>query len=72
MLFATMPTNEALSYSIGDLYLPAAIGIIPMSMLTAPFGVWLTDVLPAHRLKRLFGYFLLLVAANMIISSLMH
>lgn len=70
LLFATLPDGEALPYSLGHLYLPAAAAIIPCSMLTAPLGVWLTDRLPAHQLKRLFGYFLLLIASDMIITSI--
>ena len=69
LLFSALPEGDVLSYSIGHLYLPAAAAIIPMSMLTAPLGVWLTDIIPPHHLKRMFGYFLLLVALDMVLTS---
>ncbi|MEM6478904.1 MAG: sulfite exporter TauE/SafE family protein [Pseudomonadota bacterium] len=40
--------------------------IVPMTILTAPWGAALAHALPAHRLKRVFGAFLTLVALNMI------
>ncbi|MEM1374128.1 MAG: sulfite exporter TauE/SafE family protein [Pseudomonadota bacterium] len=40
--------------------------IVPMTVLTAPWGATLAHRLPATRLKRVFGVFLLIVAANMV------
>jgi uncharacterized membrane protein YfcA len=51
--------------SSGFLYWPAFIGIVLMSILTAPLGARLAHALPAQRLKRLFALFLLLLSLKM-------
>ena len=53
---------------IGYIYLPAWIGIVSTSVFTAPLGAKLTQTLPVLTMKRIFGVFLLLVAAKMIWS----
>lgn len=53
---------------VGYIYLPALFGIISTSVLTAPYGAHLTQRLPVLAIKRVFGVFLLLVAAKMIFS----
>jgi len=50
----------------GFVYWPAAGGIVVTSLLTAPLGAKLAHALPVPVLKRVFGVFLLLVAAKMI------
>ena len=55
-------------YSLGYVYLPALLGIISASVLTAPLGVHLAHSLPVDRLKRLFAGLLLVVATRMLIS----
>ncbi len=55
-------------YSLGYVYLPALLGIICASVLTAPIGVHLAHSLPIDRLKRLFAGLLLVVATRMLIS----
>ena len=55
-------------YSLGYVYLPALLGIICASVLTAPLGVHLAHSLPVDRLKRLFAGLLLVVATRMLIS----
>ena len=51
--------------TIGAVNLVAMAIIIPVTALTTPLGVALAHRLPAQHLKRGFGVFLLLVAANM-------
>ena len=55
-------------YSLGYVYLPALLGIICASVLTAPLGVHLAHSFPVDRLKRLFAGLLLVVATRMLIS----
>lgn len=52
----------------GYVYWPAAAGIVLTSLLTAPLGARLAHTLPIPVLKRLFGVFLLLVAAKMLLG----
>ncbi|MCL1981385.1 MAG: sulfite exporter TauE/SafE family protein [Proteobacteria bacterium] len=52
-------------YSLGFVYLPALVGIVCASMLTAPFGVKLAHALPVDKLKRIFALFLYVVAIKM-------
>jgi len=52
--------------SIGYVYLPALVGIVAASVLTAPLGVRLAHSLPVDRLKRVFAVLLLLVGTRML------
>lgn len=53
---------------IGYIYLPALLGIVLTSAFTAPLGAKMTQRLPVLTIKRVFGVFLLLVSAKMILS----
>ena len=53
------------AYSLGYVDLPALVLMGPAVMFAAPRGVRLANRLDAARLKRLFGVFLLLIAADM-------
>jgi uncharacterized protein len=53
---------------VGYIYLPAWLGIVSTSVFTAPVGAKLTQTLPVLTIKRVFGVFMLLVAAKMILS----
>jgi len=55
-------------YSLGYIYLPALVGIVVTSVLTAPLGVRLAHSLPVDRLKRVFAVLLLVVGTRMLIS----
>lgn len=57
-------------YSIGYVYLPALVGLVCASVLTAPLGVRLAHSLPVDRLKRVFAVLLLIVATRMLWSLL--
>ncbi|MEK8089526.1 sulfite exporter TauE/SafE family protein [Thermithiobacillus plumbiphilus] len=52
-------------YSIGFVYLPALLGLVLASMLTAPLGARLAHRLPVLHLKRLFALLLYLLAIRM-------
>jgi len=54
--------------SIGYIYLPALIGIVATSMLTAKYGAKLAHALPVGTLKRVFALFLLAMATRMLWS----
>lgn len=54
--------------SLGYVYLPALLGIIIASVMTAPLGVRLAHNLPVDKLKRVFAVLLMVVATRMLIS----
>lgn len=51
---------------VGYVYLPAFIGIVTSSMLTAPVGAKLANILPTKRLKRYFSLLLFAVAGKLL------
>lgn len=53
-------------FSLGFVYLPAVLGIMLSSMLTAPLGARLTHRLPAKRIKQIFAIVLILLALKML------
>ena len=52
-------------FSIGFVYLPALVGIVTASVLTAPFGAKLAHSLPIPLLKKIFAFLLLVLATKM-------
>ncbi len=52
--------------SIGFVYLPAVIGVVASSVLTAPIGARQTHQLPVKTLKQVFAGILLLLACKML------
>lgn len=60
---------EALpEFSLGYIYLPAVLGLIPTSMLAAPYGARLAHKMPVSTLKRIFAGILILLAGKMLWS----
>ncbi|GFM32877.1 sulfite exporter TauE/SafE family protein [Desulfovibrio subterraneus] len=55
-------------WTIGFVYIPALLGIIAASVLTAPFGARLAHSLPVSKLKRIFAILLYAVATKMLLS----
>lgn len=53
---------------LGYVYIPAVIGVVSTSSLAAQLGARLTDKLPVSLIKKIFGFFLLLVSARMLFS----
>lgn len=53
-------------YTIGAVNLVAFVIIIAMTLITAPYGVKLAHAMDPKPLKRVFGFFLILVALNML------
>ncbi len=53
-------------YSLGFVYLPAVLGITTASMLTAPLGARLAQILPVHLLKKLFALLLYAMGVKML------
>ncbi|MBK7953174.1 MAG: sulfite exporter TauE/SafE family protein [Candidatus Accumulibacter sp.] len=53
-------------WSLGYVYLPACIWLVPSSMLTAPLGAKLAHSLPVATLKRVFAGLLIVLAAKML------
>lgn len=58
------------AWSLGFVSLPALVGLVIPSMLTAPLGVRLAHSLPATKLKRFFGLFIYVMAIRMLYSIL--
>lgn len=58
------------AYSLGYIYLPALLGIICASVLTAPLGAKLAHTLPVPKLKRIFSILLYAVATKMLLGLL--
>jgi len=56
---------------IGYVYIPAFLGIIATSMLTAPLGAKLAHSLPVAKLKRVFAILLFVVGTKMLWSAFM-
>lgn len=56
--------------SLGYIYLPAFLGVVLSSILTAPLGAKLANQLPAQKLKRYFSVLLLLVAVKVLWNTL--
>ena len=63
-LFLQVPAAPPLS--IGAVNLPAFLVIIPMTLLTTPYGVRLAHAMDPKPLKRAFAIFITLVGANML------
>ncbi len=53
------------AWSLGYVYLPAFLWLVPASMLIAPLGARLAHSLPVKTLKRVFAGILILLAAKM-------
>jgi len=53
-------------YTIGSVNVPAFILVILMTMITAPYGVKIAHSMDPKPLKRVFSFFLILVALNML------
>lgn len=57
-------------WSLGYLYLPALLGVVGCSVLTAPLGARLAHSLPVPRLKRVFALLLFVVGTKMLYDLL--
>lgn len=53
-------------WSLGFVYLPALLGMVPPSMLAAPLGAKATHSLPVTTLKRIFACLLIVLAGRML------
>ncbi|MFZ5428489.1 MAG: sulfite exporter TauE/SafE family protein [Thermodesulfobacteriota bacterium] len=57
-------------YTWGFVYLPALVGLVVMSMITAPTGAKIAHKLPVAKLKKVFAGFLFLMATRMLFQIL--
>ncbi len=64
--FLMLDVPDAPPFSIGAVNLPAFAVIIPMTLLTTPYGVRLAHAMDPKPLKRAFAVFITLVALNML------
>jgi len=58
------------TYSLGFVYLPALMGLVVASVLTAPFGARLAHRLPVAKLKKFFALLLFVLGTRMLVSLL--
>ncbi|KPU84667.1 membrane protein [Marinosulfonomonas sp. PRT-SC04] len=65
-LLLDIPFASRPPYTIGAVNVPAFILTISMTLITAPFGVTLAHKMDPKPLKRVFAFFLILVALNML------
>ncbi len=63
------PEGALPGFSVGYVYLPAALGVAAASVLSAPFGTRLAHRLSGEALRRVFAVFLLLVALSIFWSG---
>jgi uncharacterized protein len=56
------------AYCFGYVYLPALVGLVCASVLTAPVGVWLAHRLPVKILKQVFAVVLAIMGTRVLIS----
>jgi uncharacterized membrane protein YfcA len=61
------PAGALPQYSIGYVYLPAAIGVAAASILAAPYGTRLAHKLSGLVLKRVFAMFLIAVGVTLLL-----
>lgn len=64
--FLLLDVADAPPFTIGAVNLPAFAVIIPMTLLTTPYGVRLAHAMDPKPLKRIFAIFITIVAANML------
>lgn len=64
--FLMLDVPDAPPFSLGAVNLPAFAVIIPMTLLTTPYGVRLAHAMDPKPLKRAFAVFITLVALNML------
>ncbi|TCK06019.1 sulfite exporter TauE/SafE family protein [Marinobacterium mangrovicola] len=62
---------EMPEWSLGYIYLPALVGIVLTSALTARFGARLAHRLPQRRLKLIFAAFLAFVGVRFLVTNLL-
>ena len=65
-LFVAIPPEVRPPLTIGAVNLPAFLLVIAMTLMTAPLGVRLAHAMDPKPLKRVFAFFLVVVAANML------
>jgi len=56
--------------TLGFIYIPAMVGLVVCSMLTAPTGAKIAHKLPVAKLKKVFAAFLFLMATRMLFQVL--
>jgi hypothetical protein len=70
-IFTGWHNDHLPSWSLGYIYLPALLGIVLSSSLFARVGVKQAKKLPVRTLKKLFSFFLIIVAIKMISSEVL-
>ena len=59
-----------LDYSVGYVYLPAALGVAAASVLAAPYGTRLAHAISGDALKRVFALFMVMVEIGFACSAM--
>lgn len=67
-VFSGLHAPNLPTYCLGYVYLPALVGLVCASVLTAPLGVWLAHRLPVKILKQIFAVVLAIMGTRVLIS----
>ena len=70
-LIAQPPAENLPPFTIGYVNMVAFLVVISMTLMTAPIGVKIAHSMDPKPLKRVFAFFLILVALNMLRKTLM-
>ena len=68
-IFASLGHADLPPYSLGFVYLPALLGLVPASILVAPFAVRFAHALPQKILRNGLGVFIAFIAYRMITAN---
>jgi len=66
MVFGNSALSSAIPGSTGYIYWPAFCLVAPFTMLSAPFGAKLSQVIPADKMRTVFACFLLFLSFKML------
>jgi uncharacterized membrane protein YfcA len=65
-IYSGLHTPSLPNFSLGYVYLPALVGIVCASVLTAPLGAKLAHRLPVKRLKQVFAFLLAVMGTHVL------
>lgn len=67
-VFSGLHAANVPAHCLGYVYLPALMGFVCASVLTAPLGVWLAHRLPVKRLKQVFAVLLAAMGTRVLVG----
>lgn len=67
-IFSGLHAEGLPEYCFGFIYLPALVGLVCASVMTAPLGAWLAHRLPVKMLKRIFAVVLAIMGTRVLMG----